>query len=107
MARVREVSMDDEEFMLELLDIFLDDMPKQLELLRQAVQSQDADSAAKTAHRMKGSSGNVGADPLSDLCNQVEMSGRNGAIEPTLLKDIDSEWGRVKEFLTQVKEQAG
>ena len=99
--------MDDEEFMLELLDIFLDDMPKQLALLRKAIESHDTDSAAKTAHRMKGSSGNVGADPLSDLCKQVETSGRNGEIEPAVLKDIYAEWGRVKEFLTQVKQQAG
>ena len=107
MARVREASMDDEEFISELLDIFLDDMPRQLELLRRAVESQDAESAAKTAHRMKGSSGNLGADPLSDLCQQMEVSGRNGEIEPALLNDIDSEWNRVKDFLRQVKEQTG
>ena len=107
MERAREASMDDEEFLLELLDIFLSDTPKQLHLLRKAIESGDAESAANAAHRMKGSSGNVGAVSLGELCEQIEAAGREGRSEvlPALFHDVNSEWGRVQDFLSAIRER--
>jgi len=41
--RLRDVSMEDNEFMIELVDLFLDDMPEQLDRLRKAVEQADTD----------------------------------------------------------------
>lgn len=105
--RFREASMGDEEFMDELIDIYLEDMPRQLEALRAAVQSNDAAAAAATAHRLKGASGNMGADSLSALCHNVEISSRESKPDqlPNLLEAIGTESARVREFLCAVKKR--
>jgi histidine phosphotransfer protein HptB len=108
LRRFREVSMGDEEFMGELIDIYLEDMPLQLEALRVAVQSQDAAAAAATAHRLKGASGNMGADSLSALCHDLEISSRDNKLDqlPNLLEAIGTESGHVRKFLCAVKSRS-
>jgi HPt (histidine-containing phosphotransfer) domain-containing protein len=106
--RFREASMGDEEFMGELIDIYLEDMPRQLQALRAAVQNHDAAAAAATAHRLKGASGNMGADSLSALCNDVEVSSRDNKLDqlPNLMEAIGTESTRVREFLCAVKKRS-
>ena len=103
--RFREASMGDEEFMDELIDIYLEDMPRQLEALRAAVQNHDGRAAAATAHRLRGASGNMGADSLSGLCHDVEISSRDNKLDqlPNLMEAIGTESTRVREFLCAVK----
>ena len=103
--RIREATMGDEEFMAELIDIFLDDSPTQIRALRDAIESREGEAAASTAHRLKGSSGNLGADYLAALCRRVEESGRENRVEemPGLLRDIEREFSRVKEYLAAVR----
>jgi HPt (histidine-containing phosphotransfer) domain-containing protein len=101
----REVSMGDEKFMGELIDIYLEDMPRQLEAMRAAVQNHDAVAAAATAHRLKGASGNMGADSLSSLCDAVEVSSRGNKLDqlPNLLEAIATESSRVRKALRAIK----
>jgi HPt (histidine-containing phosphotransfer) domain-containing protein len=109
LQRMREVSMGDAEFMGELIDLYLEDMPRQLEALRLAVEQHDAPSAAATAHRLKGSSGNVGADSLSSLCREIERSSQDNQFDqlPALVEAADQESGRVRQFLLSVRQGAG
>ncbi len=100
--------MGDEEFMGELIDLYLEDMPRQLEALRLAVEKHDAASAAATAHRLKGASGNVGADSLSSLCREIEESSRDNKLDqlPGLVEAVDEESSRVRQFLMSVRQGA-
>ncbi len=109
MERIREATMDDEEFMVELIDIYLDDSPTQISALRNAIEGRQGQAAASTAHRLKGSSGNLGADSLAAICRQVEEAGREdrAAEMPGLLKDIEQEFSRVKEHLSAIRRDAG
>ena len=106
--RIREATMDDEEFMAELIDIFLDDSPGQIRILRDAIEGREGEVAASAAHRLKGSSGNLGADSLAALCRRVEESGRENRVEemPGLLKDIEREFSRVKKYLSAVRQDS-
>ncbi len=105
LRRIREATMGDEEFMAELIDIYLDDSPAQIRVLRDAIESREGEVAASAAHRLKGSSGNLGADSLAALCRRVEESGRDNRVEemPDLLNDIEREFSRVKECLSAVR----
>ena len=74
--RIREATMNDEEFIGELIDVFLDDSPNQLDALRRAVESRRGTLAAEATHRLKGASGNMGAESLSGLCRRRERGRR-------------------------------
>ena len=108
LQRIREATMGDEEFMAELIDIYLDDSPAQISALRDAIEGREGEVAASAAHRLKGSSGNLGADSLAALCRRVEESGRENRVEemPGLLKDIEREFSRVKEYLSAVRQDS-
>jgi len=105
MDRMREASLDDHEFMCELIDIFLDDAPTQVESLRVAVESRDCGAVLNAAHRIKGASSNLGADSLSALCARLEEDGRGGhtVTLEAMMERVDSEFGRVASFLGDVK----
>jgi HPt (histidine-containing phosphotransfer) domain-containing protein len=58
--------------MVELLDSYLEDSPKQLENLRQAVDNQDAQRVQFGAHTLKSGSATFGAMRLANLCQELE-----------------------------------
>jgi HPt (histidine-containing phosphotransfer) domain-containing protein len=104
MDRVRDVAMGDAGFLRELIASFLDDGQQQLQLLRQAIESEDARAVHRAAHRLKGGGFNFGARSLSDLCGRLEQLGKQGELDqaPALLKDIADEYARVEVFLTRL-----
>lgn len=79
-----------------LLDTFLDDSQKRVEELRKA--RDDAKALGRIAHSFKGSSGNLGAVRLAELCRRLE----DGSAEPfrvdlgELVDEIDQEFALVR-----------
>ncbi|CAI8934655.1 histidine phosphotransfer protein HptB [Pseudomonas sp. IT-P74] len=79
----------------DLLDIFLADSEERLKVLRAA------DSAAllvATAHSFKGSSSNMGALRLTELCHQLEQQARSlprPAVQE-LVGEIDREFAGIR-----------
>ncbi|MDY6836714.1 MAG: response regulator [Thermodesulfobacteriota bacterium] len=61
----------------ELLGIFLEDTPGQLEKLKQAVVDNDASQVAFSAHAIKGASANIGAEALEEIAYQLEVAGKD------------------------------
>ena len=72
-AELREVM--EEEFS-NLIWLFLDDLPLQLDRLQIAVTAQDTVSIYQTAHKLKSSCGNLGLVRLTELCRRLEQAGR-------------------------------
>ncbi|NJO08157.1 MAG: response regulator [Chloroflexaceae bacterium] len=64
-----------------LVDVFVQDVPNKLRVMREAIAQDDALTLYQTAHTLKSSSAQLGALMLSDLCKQVEMIGRSGTVE--------------------------
>lgn len=78
-----------------LLETFLADSQ---ERLRQLHEADDAIQLIATAHSLKGSSGNMGAIRLAELCHQLEQRAKElslGGIE-TLVAEIDGELAMVR-----------
>ena len=92
---------DDPEFLASVIVQFLEDIPRHLDGIRQAIEQQDADSLMKTAHGFKGSCRNIGAKPLADVCFTLEQLGRGGTTEGALsiLSQLESEQSRVQSAL--------
>lgn len=55
-----------------LLDVFMQDTRARLENIATCIEQEDLDSIRDIAHAIKGSSRNVGAMDLAELCEQCE-----------------------------------
>ncbi|PIB45731.1 histidine kinase [Pseudomonas sp. 2822-15] len=78
-----------------LLETFLDDSQKRVEALRKS--RDDAKALGRIAHSFKGSSGNLGAVRLAQLCQRLEVE----SVELTadlgaLVDQIDHEFALVR-----------
>jgi len=67
----------DEELLQDLCHIFLEESPKLLEKLQQAVAAGDTDGVMRAAHSLKGEAGYLGADGTSHAARQLEEMGRD------------------------------
>ena len=73
-------AMGDKEFLKEILQEFIADLPQQLEVLETAVSNTDAEALAKQAHTLKGASANLAADEMSAAALKLEQMGKNGRL---------------------------
>jgi HPt (histidine-containing phosphotransfer) domain-containing protein len=98
LAELRASVGDDPEFVAELIDDFLADAPTQLDALREAAGSGDANAAMRAAHTLKGNSRTFGAGSLASLCQDAEAAAGAGDLNAVLsrLDGIDAEWRRVR-----------
>jgi histidine phosphotransfer protein HptB len=103
--RLQEVAMGDDEFLCELIDLYLSDAPLQVQALGHAVSSQDGKAVSAVAHKLKGSCGNVGADGLVALCQELEASGKASRLQelPDLFHQLAQEFEEVSEALHSIK----
>lgn len=92
LSALQEV-MEDEYPML--LDTFLADSAERLVLLHKA---EDAALLMNTAHSFKGSSSNMGAVRLAELCHELEQRAKNKNLSgiEKLLGEIDGEFAIVR-----------
>jgi HPt (histidine-containing phosphotransfer) domain-containing protein len=66
----------DVELLKEIAVLFLDDYPKSLNDLHQAIESRDAKRVERAAHGLKGSVSNFGANSAVEAAFKLESLGR-------------------------------
>ena len=76
--RIEEATGGDQEFMKELLDLYMEDAKERISELEDAARAGDSEELAKCAHKLKGSSANVGATGISMLAKTLEDKGHAG-----------------------------
>lgn len=104
MERINDATGGDEEFLAELVDIFLEDAELRLDEIQGAVNSGDPDELRKTAHKLKGSSANMGANGLMSIAKILEDMGAQGVVQgaDTHMTGLTTEYARVKVALEQL-----
>ncbi|WP_419793798.1 Hpt domain-containing protein [Pseudomonas palleroniana] len=89
-----------------LLDTFLDDSQRRVEALRKA--RDDAKALGRIAHSFKGSSGNLGAVRLAQLCQRLEVESVGATADLGALVDqIDREFALVRPMYESEKQRFG
>ncbi len=91
------------DLVVELVTLFLRDTPERLREL--SGRPLEAGHAARVAHSVKGSAGNLGAYALQELASQLEQAGRRGDPADALasLADaVEDEYQRVEQHLRVV-----
>jgi len=71
--QLREVTLDDEDLMREILLALLDDTTRQMVLLDSAIQDKDATQCMRLAHYSKGACANVGAAAAAAILKEIEL----------------------------------
>jgi CheY-like chemotaxis protein/HPt (histidine-containing phosphotransfer) domain-containing protein len=95
----------------ELIDLFLQEAPSQLDAMRQAIAKNDMNAMARVisaATALKGSAGNLGARSLAALCDEIEQAAKAGFLADAapVLDKATSEFARVRDALDHVKSEA-
>lgn len=85
-----------------LLRTFATDSEMRIANIEQAIAEADADALRRAAHSFKGSSGNMGARHLSELCKRMEDCAREGKLNESnsLIAQLRVEFGNVQRELT-------
>jgi CheY-like chemotaxis protein/HPt (histidine-containing phosphotransfer) domain-containing protein len=72
LASLREIRQPGVDFVTELIDLFLNEATSHLKALHEAVMKHDAVEIQRMAHRLKGSSANMGATQMAALSEELE-----------------------------------
>jgi HPt (histidine-containing phosphotransfer) domain-containing protein len=71
-AQLRDVTLDDEGLMREILAALIDDASQQMPLLESAIRAEDAQKCMQLAHYSKGACANVGANAVAAVLKRIE-----------------------------------
>jgi len=81
LAELRKLQTEGEpDLVTELFEMFRAQFPALMADMRAAVAQGDAERLKRTAHKMKGSSGNLGAQHLAALSDALEKQAERGAL---------------------------
>jgi HPt (histidine-containing phosphotransfer) domain-containing protein len=100
--RLREATLEDDEFLVELVEMFLADAADQLALLEAAIDSPDRSEVSRKAHRLWGACSNVGAEVMAQLCAELEEQSSSGmVIESSVGSRLRDEFVQVSTVLLE------
>jgi HPt (histidine-containing phosphotransfer) domain-containing protein len=77
-CQLRNVTLDDEALMREVVGALLIDASQRIDELREAIERVDAAECVRQAHTAQGACGNVGAASMAALFWSVERYARGG-----------------------------
>lgn len=86
--------MDDEALVQTVIAAFLDDIPRQIALLKQYLAAGDIEAATRQVHTIKGAAANVGGEALRHAAIAMEKAGKNGdgAAMDTWLPELEQQF---------------
>jgi two-component system sensor histidine kinase/response regulator len=90
------------ELLIELVQLFMEESPKQLADLDQAIARGDVAAIALRAHALKGPLSSLGAPAAADAAWRLEQMGRSGQLEGLVAArgDLERELSRLERALT-------
>jgi PAS domain S-box-containing protein len=93
------------EALIEVVNIFLEDAPKQISAIENAIDENNFDGLAMTAHSLKGAARNFTADRLADCARLIEIAGRKKEQEkvPEYLSELQKEFYKIKKITGDIK----
>jgi CheY-like chemotaxis protein/HPt (histidine-containing phosphotransfer) domain-containing protein len=95
--------MGDEALANEILGDFLEDVPRNVIALKDALDNGDARSVQLRAHTIKGQSANVGGEALRKTAFEIEKAGEAGDLETVKrqMTELEAQFDRLKEAMNR------
>ena len=98
-----------QEFVSQMIDLFLSYVPQKLAEARTAAQAGDLLRVQKAVHPIKSSAGNIGARPLRDLAARIEhlaSDQRRESID-AMVTELEAAYAQVKAHLQEHRKELG
>ncbi len=88
-------------FIKRLFNVFINEEPKRVELIRAALKDQDTKQISFLTHSLKGSSATLGAEDLRECCLRLELAAKAENMEEsaTCFKNLEAEINGVYKFM--------
>ena len=102
LRELQETTGDDPDFVRDLVETYLADVPVQLEGIDGAINANDAEALVRPAHTLKSSSVTLGAMRLGEVSRTLEMTGRSGTLDAAARENAataHAEWTSVQQAL--------
>ncbi|BAZ14765.1 multi-sensor hybrid histidine kinase [Calothrix sp. NIES-4071] len=98
---LHQLSENNPEFELELLQIFVEDTQPRLEAVKLAIELLDFEQVSRQAHHLKGASANVGATVMQKAAEKLEQLAQKNERRGTadLILDLEAFVNRIQTFL--------
>jgi HPt (histidine-containing phosphotransfer) domain-containing protein len=95
------------EFLVELIDSFLEDAPKLLNELNGYVWKADAEGIRRVGHSLKSNGADFGATRFSNLCKDLEEMGKSGDLGGVadLTGQVSDEYKKVEAALAAIRQE--
>lgn len=100
------------DFVIEMIERYLDDVPLRLQRLRMALEGGELDMIEQAAHALGSLSASLGAAALTHRCRTLEECVRQGIFinipaseRPAIIKDFERDFDRVHRALTTLLHQ--
>jgi len=93
----------DKTLMHDVVEVFLEDTPRLLAAIHQAIEASDAEGLQSTAHELKGAAGNLAAAGVVDAARALEILGRHAAFDaaPAAWLRLETEASRLAAALRE------
>lgn len=79
----------------EIVDVYIEDVPSQIQAIKECIKQKDTDLLKRLAHTLKGASANIGANTLLSLSLQMEAASE--------LED----WAKSAELILEIRDAFG
>ncbi len=98
-AQLKNITMDDEFLMREIVSALVADTAQQIEKIKDALGRGASDECARLAHSARGACGNVGASAMWALFSAIEMDAKNGDLAQchARLGQLDTEFEKLRQ----------
>jgi len=98
--RALEEFEGDEDFLMEVIEGFLENVSAQIVTMRQAISDGDAEALRREAHAIKGGAANLTAEKLSGIAFELENIGVSGVLGKGIevIDKLEQEFHRLKAF---------
>jgi HPt (histidine-containing phosphotransfer) domain-containing protein len=105
MGVIEELRKEGGDLLSELVDMFVAEVPLELDALEAALHKADAGAARLAAHTLKGTASNFGAARMRMLAGSLEEKARNVALDDwsPILIDLRAEALRVRQALESIR----
>ena len=103
--RLSQISDDDEEFQLELLNMLAADITEQIVIIGSAIDKKNSKELQELGHYLKGATANVGVESIASIARQIEEAGKAEQFElaATCLAALSGQQNQLLAYLATKK----